>query len=199
VQLPGAKLYFTLSGTSTPSPVYTTEDLDTEHSDPVVADASGDFPAIFMDSDITLRARLTDADDVTISTTDGINSDVDTSVVTGTFTATLTGFTTTVTGTVNYRIHAGICWLYNLGSSIQGTSNATTMTMTGMPTACKPATTDRYAPCIAQDNGSSKSAGAAIQTSGTITFSVDDPLSASGFTNSGTKGLWNGWTLSYPL
>lgn len=57
-----AKMSFTLTGTTTPSPVYTTAALDTAHTDPVVADDAGIFPDIFLDPDIVYRMRLILAD-----------------------------------------------------------------------------------------------------------------------------------------
>lgn len=45
----GAKLYFRLTGTSTPQNTYTTPALTTPHSNPVVADANGYFDPIYLD------------------------------------------------------------------------------------------------------------------------------------------------------
>lgn len=106
--------------------------------------------------------------------------------VTGTFTATLTGMTTTTTGTMNYRIQGNMVTIW-ADSSILGTSNATTMTMTGVPAAIQPATT-RYANPSVRDNGTF-AIGQATMTasSGTWTFAKDPNSSA--FTSSGSKGL----------
>lgn len=47
-QAGGAKAYFYVGGTSTPQPVYTADDGATPHPWPVVADANGVFPPIFI-------------------------------------------------------------------------------------------------------------------------------------------------------
>jgi hypothetical protein len=56
--LVGALLQFYLSGTTTPTPVYTAADLATPLSNPVTSDAAGLFPAIFYDPTIAYRAQL---------------------------------------------------------------------------------------------------------------------------------------------
>jgi hypothetical protein len=72
VPVPGAKVYFTLSGTSTPHPVYTTSALSVELSNPVEADGTGLLPAIYFD-DVAYRVLVTDADGATvIPTQDGV-------------------------------------------------------------------------------------------------------------------------------
>jgi hypothetical protein len=58
VPLAGALLQFYLSGTTTPTPVYTAADLATPLSNPVNSDSAGLFPAMFHDPTITYRARL---------------------------------------------------------------------------------------------------------------------------------------------
>jgi hypothetical protein len=73
--VPGAKLTFSQTGTSTLQNTYTTEALSVAHANPVVADASGTFPAIYLDPTLpSYRAVLTDANDVEIETWDGVPS-----------------------------------------------------------------------------------------------------------------------------
>lgn len=62
--MPGAKLQFYLTGTTTPSPVYADSSLETELPNPVIADGDGRFPPMYMDPVVTYRAQLYDADDV---------------------------------------------------------------------------------------------------------------------------------------
>jgi hypothetical protein len=69
----GAKLYFYLAGTSTLATVYQNADASTPHTNPVVADASGLFPPIYV-GDISLKAVLKSALDVTVQTTDQIDA-----------------------------------------------------------------------------------------------------------------------------
>lgn len=64
--LPGAYIQFYAAGTTTPADVYADADLDTKLTNPVVADSSGEFAAIYLDPTTTYRAQLYDADDVLI-------------------------------------------------------------------------------------------------------------------------------------
>ncbi len=58
VPMSGALLQFYLTGTTTPTPVYTSATLGTPLSNPVVSDSAGLFPAIYIDPTITYRAQL---------------------------------------------------------------------------------------------------------------------------------------------
>ena len=58
VPMSGALLQFYLTGTTTPTPVYTSATLGTPLSNPVVANSAGLFPAIYIDPTITYRAQL---------------------------------------------------------------------------------------------------------------------------------------------
>jgi hypothetical protein len=58
---PGAKLYFYLTGTTTPANVYADDSRTVALSNPVVADAFAAFPSIFLDPDIAYRVRLTNS------------------------------------------------------------------------------------------------------------------------------------------
>lgn len=69
---PGAKAYFYLTGTSTPTDVYTTSDLDVAHDSPVVADGAGVFPAIYLDPEVVYKATVLNADDTLIYTDDPV-------------------------------------------------------------------------------------------------------------------------------
>ena len=69
----GAKVYFFDSGTTTPKITYTDSSLSIPHDHPVVADASGSFPAIFLVEQTTYRLRVTTSDDVTLEDVDGIS------------------------------------------------------------------------------------------------------------------------------
>lgn len=69
----GAKAYFFDSGTTTPQVTYTTAALSIPHDHPVVANAAGKFPAVFLIEETTHRLRITDADDVTLDDVDTIS------------------------------------------------------------------------------------------------------------------------------
>lgn len=71
--LPGAKLTFTISGTTTPQNTYQDVDLTTPHANPVVADASGYFAPIYLDPSLpNYRMKLTTSADVLIVQYDDI-------------------------------------------------------------------------------------------------------------------------------
>ena len=61
--LPGALLYFYDNGSDTPKDVYQDKEGETAHAHPVVADANGTFPAIFLNG--LYRAELKSASGVT--------------------------------------------------------------------------------------------------------------------------------------
>lgn len=127
----------------------------------------------------------------------------------GTFTGTLTGMTATTTGTINYVKAGGMGMLY-AASAITGTSNATTFTMTGLPTEMQPqGGTLEVMAAEFENNTVANLLGSAVLTagSGTITFKLSNVAATSGpvnfsgsaWTNSGTKGLAAGFCLVYPL
>jgi microcystin-dependent protein len=70
----GAKLYFFDTGTTTPQSVYTESGLGEVHDQPILADANGRFPAIFLSATPgSYRVRLLSAADVTIYDVDGVS------------------------------------------------------------------------------------------------------------------------------
>jgi len=122
---------------------------------------------------------------------------------TGTFTGTLTGFTAGTSGTINYVVAGGICALY-APAGFTGTSNAITMTMTGLPSAVQPANTVN-ATCgkVSNNNGIDYACECTVSGS-TITFTTllgSSPNITYGgsFANTGVKGLGTGWTITYPI
>ena len=123
---------------------------------------------------------------------------------TGSFTGTLTGVSGTVTGTVNYTRVGNIVYI-NVPNPITGTSNAITMTLTGLPSAINPASAVGAASGYhATDNNIGKWA-TVIVGSNKFTFGLwvvtgtyvgDDP---NGWTSSGTKGIPSGsWVYMLP-
>jgi hypothetical protein len=69
----GATWTFYLSGTTTLTPVYTSNALSTALSNPVVADSGGKFANIFLDNAISYRAVLKDSGGSTIKDIDPVN------------------------------------------------------------------------------------------------------------------------------
>lgn len=268
----GAKLYFYVSGSSTPQNSYSDFALGVPNSNPLVADSAGVFSKTFLDPSLpNYRVKLTTSADVLLYQEDDIPSNqntaqqfrlkaaapsltfeetdaaannkiwrlkvdgeqmlltilndaesVETTVFTfdrtgntvdgvnfagqylkidgvivatqesGSFTATLSGFTTTVTGTIQWK-RSGSKIALLVPSNITGTSNATSMNMTGMPASLKMAVTRARVLCVVHDNGADVLGLASIQLtidSNSISFGVG--AAAGTFTGSGTKGLLAG-------
>lgn len=112
----------------------------------------------------------------------------------GSFVGMLGGMTGGVPITVNYVIVGNTCTLSIVANT--GTSSATTMNMTGEPAQILPATVNSILPIVVQDNGSNVFGLMAITPSGILFY----PSAAGGsFTASGSKGLGQGLTVTYPL
>lgn len=117
-----------------------------------------------------------------------------------TFTGTLTGVTGTVTGAFNYTSNGTTAAVY-LTAGVTGTSNSTSMTVTGVPSAIQPAN-GQLAPCANIENNTTGSQiGWALISGGTITIFLisGTTITSTGFTGSGTKGLQQFWCISYTL
>lgn len=72
VPLPGAKLEFFITGTSTPLAVFTDNALTVAHTNPVIADSAGRFAPIYMQS-ADYKAILSTSADVVIDTIDPVH------------------------------------------------------------------------------------------------------------------------------
>lgn len=107
----------------------------------------------------------------------------------GIYTATATGGTTSPTVSVRYAVSGKIVSLYVPATTF--TSNDTAYTLTGAPAEIRPYTVDSaFMPAPAfTDNGTVEygTVSARMTTAGTLEFFRN--ASATGFTNSGTKGL----------
>jgi hypothetical protein len=98
-----------------------------------------------------------------------------------------------VTGTVLYVIEGDLC---TLTASFTGTSNANTMTLTGIPLVCQPATQRQFIPTIVFDAGNEVygmfDIPALVNTAnfarGVVT-GTQLVQSETGFTITGTKGV----------
>jgi hypothetical protein len=77
--LPGAKLHFFQTGTSTPQNTYQDVALTTAHANPVIADAEGVFAPIYLDPSLpAYRVRLSTSADVQLWQLDNIPSNQNT-------------------------------------------------------------------------------------------------------------------------
>lgn len=71
--MPGAKLQFYQTGTTTPQNVFTSSTLGVALPNPVVADAGGLFPAIYMDPTLVYRCILKTSAGVVVEDIDPLN------------------------------------------------------------------------------------------------------------------------------
>ena len=119
----------------------------------------------------------------------------------GSFTGTFTGFSTTPAALFSYEIDRDwvTIWMDDGELGIH-TSNATSFTITGIPTAIQTAFNQRI-PCEVRDDGK-QVPGIAItgSNSGTLTFHVwNGTQFLNSWTASSTKGLSGGWMIRYQL
>lgn len=205
--VPSGKLAFYQTSTTTPQSTYTDANLSVSNSNPVQLNANGGLDTlVYGDPSLSrYRLRIYSSADVLLDTHDDLLVwGADTANYSeGSFTGTITGCTTSPTGTVNYRIFAnssgtGKFVILYIDSAITGTSNTTALTLTGLPAAVTPVTTRYSHGTIATDNGASVQAFAHVTSGGAVVFYTDDPLSTTGWTNSGTKGVPIS-TIMYPL
>jgi hypothetical protein len=126
----------------------------------------------------------------TVAATEGTDS----------FTGALTGYAAGPTGTVQVR-RTGRRVSLTVTTAINGTSNANTLTMTGLPAAYRPAGAQSGPSMFLEDNGAGIGGAFYIAAAAsTITFYTNPAAPAStGFTTSGEKGLLAGWRIEYDL
>lgn len=114
--------------------------------------------------------------------------------LTGTFTGTFTGFSGSTTVQVQYQVlgsptATGVAGLVILTiPAFTATSNATTMTMTGIPSFLA-ATTGQLCHVFVTDNGSNVAGNVRILLAAAQTLTFGVAAAVGGFTGSGTKGL----------
>lgn len=167
----------------------------------VADDGSVAFPIYSFDSDRDTGFYRTTADQIAISL-GGVTAG---QIAQGTFTGTMTGMTGATTGTVNYQRVGNLVKLW-VTSAIVGTSNTTSLTMTGLPAIVRPANT-RETQSTVTDNSLSLLSVASVDSSGVIAFAlartgtVANRVDYAGslFTNSGNKGVGVLWSISYPI
>lgn len=84
VTLPGAKLYFYISGTATPQNTYSDDALTVPNTNPVVSDAAGLFSNIYLIDGADYKVVLTDQDGNQVWTADPVESGVEQAAVSST-------------------------------------------------------------------------------------------------------------------
>lgn len=124
---------------------------------------------------------------------------VDMTPDTGSFTATLVGCTTSPTGTAVWARNGNMVTVTLPG--LNGTSNSTGLSITGLPTEIQPTRTHNCAAPFFQDAGVATAGVAQVNNaSGTIVFFKGASTSAASWTNSSTaKGLTASNTFTYFL
>lgn len=120
------------------------------------------------------------------------------SIASGTAVLTMTGVSGSVTGTASWARVGKLASLFV--PAINGTSNATTMTLTGVPAAIQPATSS----CVLalpgmQNNGANSNNVDCVIAPGTGLILFRLASSSTGFTPTGAKGTGSGFAVSYPL
>lgn len=122
----------------------------------------------------------------------------------GTFTATLTTMSSPTTGSVTWRRMDKIVELY-ISSSILGTLNGTSLTLTGLPQGLTPSVNKSIGCGFIENNGASNAGIALVKSDNTIVFYINTVVSsfvrpsASGFTTATSTGLQAGWAIRYGL
>jgi hypothetical protein len=132
----------------------------------------------------------------TALTTDG----VDATAATGTFTATMTGGSTSPTCTARWTRVGNLVMLEICSAT--ATSNSTSFTYTGLPSAVQPTVTQHVpaASSAYEDNSAAQPSTVEVvltASSGTITFWHNG--ASTGWTNGGVKGVLSINTISYLL
>ena len=123
-----------------------------------------------------------------------INTDKNAATVdSGTFVGTLTGCTTSPTATFNWTRSGNVITI-DCNAGVVGTSNTTSMTITGVPAALQSARGVNVA-CTIEDNTAVLIGSVNPGFSGQLQFAKP----AGNFTNSGTKGVPGNTCFSYPL
>ncbi len=209
--LAGGLLNVYQAETTTPVTTYTDWTGTTANTTPIVLTAYGRLPfSIWVPTNTPHKIVLTDASSNPLYSVDNMYGINDPYVVlqgslpgnlisqtTGTFTGTLTGFTSNPTTTCNYYIQGNTVTLTI--ASATATSNATTMTLTGVPSAIQPATTKMCMSMAVENISNVFNIGASLLISASSTWTFYMLGSATGFANSGTKGLPFAVTIAYDL
>lgn len=145
-----------------------------------------------MSANGSVRFIANDVSGFTSNYTTASTTDVVDRTERGSFTGTVTGLTTSPTGTIKYSLNGDVVTLFI--PAINGTSNSTACTVTGMPAAIRPAAQQSVI-CAVTDNGNNVISWSEVETSGVLTLK-NGVLTT--FTGSGTKGIQQ-CTVTYRL
>lgn len=171
---------------------------------PFTADTSG-FTRFYLESGLyRIRAYLGEFERIWRHVMIGAGPFLSEFIETGSFTATLSAMTTTTQGDLHWERTGQKVTLY-ARSAITGTSNATTMVLSGLPVALRPAHTKYAATSNNVDNGDFGLAGRAfIDVTGVIQLLLlivdgSHVKAENLWTGSGQKGIGQSWSTTYSL
>jgi hypothetical protein len=122
---PGWKVSFFLTGSTTPTPVYTTSALSVAHTQPVTADSGGVLSAVYLDPAVTYKASVYDQNDVLQYTVDPVNESILSQAVIGglLYPRTAAEITAGVTPTAYYYAPGDV---RRYGATFDGSTDDTT-------------------------------------------------------------------------
>jgi hypothetical protein len=142
-----------------------------------------------------VMAGNTFPDGITVTGTATVGGNTIATTTNGTFTATLTGVTATVTVTARYNTIGNVCFLYI--PALNGTTNSTSCTITGLPTAIN---SGRDAQQIISVNNAGTTTTGVFEINGNaITLYPSLTGAANSWANAAqTKGI-NTCLITYPL
>lgn len=145
--LPGAKAYFFESGTTTPQDVYSDSGLTTPHTNPVVADSAGVFPAIYLDPTLQYKITLKSSADVLVYTIDPANDQTLSPSIIGQFLYPQTTSEIAASATpVNNSYQPGNVLRYGTNAT-PGTTDMTAAVQAAINQASQVGGAPVYAPC----------------------------------------------------
>ena len=195
--LNAGKVYTYLTGTSTLSSSYSDSGITSANANPLVLASTG-RGKLWLDPAINYDVVIKTSADVTLDTVTNVSGD---GRIASTFTASLSGCTASVTGTARYTKYAGIVTLYL--PALSGTSNTTSMAISGLPSAIFPARAQHVPiPQVTDNTTKYNLAKAVVNTSDTIDLYFSAAITTdygNTFTGSGTKGLQAVTTITYSL
>lgn len=172
------------------------------------SNGGGRFAPIYLNSDadteyrhVLLSAQDQDAANFTTEyTIDGVPR-IQENFEAGSFECTWVGFSVDPAEEtiLYYRLGRLVCIDFPTGTETQGTSNATGYSLSGVPTALRPATAQYFFLPHLIDAGAHINGSIKVDTDGTMEFGYGAGHDAAGWTNSGTKGLgvFNTWNMTF--
>lgn len=145
--------------------------------------------SVARDGGVTISDLTATAIEATAATVGGVSLATGAS---GSWTATQTGYSSSLTPTIQWR-RSGTLVTLSCNAGSVGTSNSDSLTITNLPSAIQPLQSLTIITRV-RDNGSTV-LGVASISGATITFG--NGITGGTFTNSGSKGIPGGWSMTY--